>query len=253
MTRVIIAAFALAFAASPLPAAAADPAPAHTMPRTLVFKVEYSEHSEQRTATSGLGNSDFSGHSSTPSSSTDRSQTSAGADGTVKADVVAVTGDGIVIDISESAPGQTRAPARIGVALDGRLVYDPAKADLSPAEVEILQFLNRALVTGHDADGAAWTVSHDVAKTKDSTEYRIVSSEPGPILHIELQRTLSAAVGGHPLDMTESGTVRYDEVKTIPLDAALRARRTTHQTGQVTTVDSTLTFRLLSDSWHPKT
>ena len=59
-------------------------------------------------------------------------------------------------------------------------------------------------------------------------------------------------VAARPLDMTETGTVRYDEIKTIPLEGMLRARRMSHQAGQVTTVDSTLTFRLVSDSWHPK-
>jgi hypothetical protein len=255
MTRVLAAVFAFAFAASPISATAAEPAPApasHALPRSLVFAVQYSERSEHRIATSGLANADGTGTTSTPSSATDRTQDLSGNDGVVKVDVVAVPPDGIVVDIAEGLAGRLGQPVRIGVAMDGKLLYDPARTNLSAAEVAILQLFNRALVTEHDADGATWTAVHDGPGIKDRTEYRIASSEPGPVLHIDVQRTLSAAVAGRPVDLLETGSLRYDEVKTIPLDGSLRGHRTTHQTGQVDTVDSTLTFRLVSDSWHPK-
>jgi hypothetical protein len=257
MRRAVTAALACALAAGPVAAPAADPAAvaspvAHALPRALVFKVAYSERGEQRTAVSGLVNPNSNGTMSTPARGTNSSQASSGSDGTVTVLVVAVPSDGIVVDISESSSARTSAPARIGIALDGKLLYDPAKVDLSLPEVELLALLNRGLVEGHDADGASWTVQHLAAGgVKDSTNYRIVSSEPGPILRVELERTFSGAVGARPFDMTETGTIRYDEVKSVPLEASLRAHRVTHQTGQVTTVDSTLTLRLLSDSWHP--
>jgi hypothetical protein len=255
MTRAFVAACAFAFAATPLSAAAADPAPAaapHTLPRSLVFAVQYSERSERRVATSGLANSNGSGVSSTPTSSTDRTQDQSGSDGTIKVDIVAVPPDGIVVDIAEGRDGRLGSPARIGIEMDGKLLYDPAKTNLSPEEIALLQFFNRGLVENHDADGASWTVVHDGRGIKDRTDFRIVSSEPGPVLHIDLQRTLSAAVAGRPLDLFETGSLRYDEVKTIPLDGSVRGHRTTHQTGQLDTVDSTLSFRLLTDSWHLK-
>ncbi len=258
MTRaLLLAACAWAFAAGPLAAAAAEPAPAsaapaHTLPRSLVFAVQYSERSERRVATSGLSSTNGAGVTSTPSGATDQTQDRTGNDSTIAVDVVAVPADGIVVDIAEGPTGRPGKPARIGIAMDGRLLYDPSRTTLSPAEVSILQFFNRGLVEGHDADGASWTAVHDGPGIKDRTDFHIVSSEPGPVLRIDLQRSLSAAVAGRPLDLFESGSLRYDEVKSIPLDGAVHGHRTTHQTGELDTVDSNLSFRLLSDSWHPK-
>ena len=240
--------------ASPAAAPGASAAPL----RSVTFQIEFSAKTEERVQTSGLQGSDpISGNpmGAAGGGSWHTLVSSGGAaKGTITVDVIAVTGDGLVVDIAETADQRNAPKTRVGISTKGRLVYDVAKATVNEEELLLLQLLNRALVEGHDNDGVTWTDDLSVRGFKDVTTYRILSStavKPGPVLHMELERTI-ATTGGHPFELTASGKFDYNEQRAIPLDVSLRERRTSVvATGRQQQVDATYTFKLVTDSLEP--
>jgi hypothetical protein len=220
----------------------------------VTFQVDYSSRTEQRVQVSGLQAHDANGTPiGAPGGSSTHTLTAdtAAVKGTISVDVIAITGDGLVVDVAENAPGRGAPKTRIGITTKGKLVYDPAKSTLNEEEIMLLQLLNRALVEGHDADGASWTDDLSVRGFKDVTTYRILSStesKPGPVLHMELERSVSSSAG-HPFELTASGKLDYNEQLAIPVNVTLRGRRTsTSPTGEQQQADSQYTYKLVSDT-----
>lgn len=260
MTSAFLARAAVALVAGFLPAAAsAAPPPSASAPlRSVTFQVEFSSKSEERVQTSGLQGSDpFTGRATgAAGGSSWRTLVSSTGDakGTITVDVIAVTADGLVVDVAETATQRNAPKTRIGISTKGRLVYDAAKTTVNEEELLLLQLLNRALVEGHDNDGVTWTDDLSVRGFKDVTTYRILSStdvKPGPVLHMELERSVSASAG-HAFELTTTGKLDYNEQRAIPLDVILRERRTsTVATGRQQQVDATYTYKLVTDSLKP--
>lgn len=257
MMRAFVSTLAVALVAScfPLPAAAAGPAAGAAPVRSMTFDVDVSAKIEARIQTSGLAqNAPGSGQpiGAAGGSSVVRRQTNTTAKGTITVEIVAIVNDGLVVDVAENAQDHTAPKTRIGVTLNGKLLYDPAKAVVNEEEILLLQLLNRALVEGHDADGASWTDDTSVRGFKDVTTYRILSStqaNPGPVLHMEVERSISASTTAHPFDLTETGKLDYNEFRAIPLDATLRTRRTnTNASGQQEQTDTLYTYKLTADT-----
>ena len=244
MTSAFLARAAVALVAGLLPAAAsAAPPPASAPLRSVTFQVEFSSKSEERVQTSGLqGNDPFTGNAI------------GAAGGSSWRTLVSSTGDGLVVDVTETATQRNAPKTRIGISTKGRLVYDAAKATVNEEELLLLQLLNRALVEGHDNDGVTWTDDLSVRGFKDVTTYRILSStnvKPGPVLHMELERSMVGSAG-HPFELTTTGKLDYNEQRAIPLDVILRERRTsTVATGRQQQVDATYTYKLVTDSLKP--
>jgi hypothetical protein len=261
MTPAFVAKAAVALAAYLIPAAVfgapAAPAGAAAGPvRSMTFQIEFTSKTEERAQTSGLmGRDQVTGAmaaASTGGSWHTVVSTSGASKGTITVDVIAITGDGLVVDIAERADQRDAPKVRVGISTKGRLVYDAAKSTVNEEEIMLLQLLNRALVEGHDNDGVTWTDDLSVRGFKDVTTYRIVSStdvKPGPVLHMELERSVSASAG-QPFDMTATGKVDYNEQRAIPLDATVRARRTSVvATGRQQQVDVVYTYKLVADSF----
>jgi hypothetical protein len=257
MTRACKAAVAAALAAGLLPAAAlaAAAGPAAAPLRSMTFSVEFSSKTEERVQTSGLGGSNpISGNpTGAAGGSSWHTLVSTGdnSKGIITVDVIAVTGDGLVVDIAETAQLRNAPKARIGIGTKGALVYDAAKTTLNPEELMLLQLLNRALVEGHDNDGVTWTDDLSSRGFKDVTTYYIRSStavKPGPILHIDIERSVSASAG-RTFELTTTGKFDYNEQRAIPLDVTLRERRTSVVgAGRQQQIDSVYTYKLASDS-----
>ena len=257
MTRTFIGTAVVAAIAGLLPAAAlAAPAASAAAPiRTVTFAVDVSSRSEQRVATSGLGGFDPKTGSAQGAaggaSVRTQSVTSGNAVGTIVVDVIAVTADGLVVDVAENVSGRVVPKARIGITTVGTLLYDPNKVPLTPEAVMLLQLLNRSLVEGHDADGASWTDDTSVRGFKDVTSFRILSSTnvtPGPILHMELERSVASS-GAHPFELLTTGRLDYNEQRAVPLSVTLREHRTSVNVGgQQVQDDSVYTYKLVTDS-----
>jgi hypothetical protein len=255
MARAAIALAAGLFPATALAAPPAPSGPAAAPLRSMTFSVEFSSKTEERVQTSGLGRQDpISGNSiGAAGGSSWRTLVSndGGAKGTISVDVIAITADGLVVDIAEAAEQRNAPKARIGVSTKGALVYDAAKTTLNPEELMLLQLLNRALVEGHDNDGVTWTDDLSARGIKDVTTYHIRSStavKPGPILHVDIERSVSGS-SGHPFELTATGRFDYNEQRAIPLDVTLRERRTsTLATGRQQQIDATYTYKLAADS-----
>jgi hypothetical protein len=254
--RALVLALAVAIVASGIPpAAGAAPAPAAagSPMRSMTFDVDFSARIEQRIQTSGLLQTDPKGKISAPGgASVRRRQSHTEAKTTITVDVVAVTGDGLVVDVTESTQGHASPKTRIGITTQGKLVYDAVKNAISEEEVLLLQLLNRALVDGRDGDGASWTDDLSVTGLKDVSTYRILSATdvtPGPVLHVELERTVSAFSGAHPFDLIENGRFDYNEQRAIPIAVSLHTRRTNPDlNGQQIQTDALYTYKLTSDS-----
>jgi hypothetical protein len=260
MTPAFVAGAAVVLVAGFLPiavvAAPATPPGAAAAPlRSVTFQIEFTSKTEERVQTSGLlGQDSMTGAvtgASTGGSWRTMLSSSGTAKGTITVDVIAVTGDGLVVDIAERADQRDAPKTRIGVSTKGALVYDAAKATVNEEEIMLLQLLNRALVEGHDNDGVMWTDDLSVRGFKDVTTFRILSStdvKPGPVLHMELERNVSASAG-HPFEMTASGKFDYNEQRAIPLDVTLRQRRTSVVgSGRQQQVDAVYTYKLVADS-----
>jgi hypothetical protein len=262
MTPAFSAKAVVAMTAALLPAAAAAAPPAPSVPaaavapfRSLMFQVEFSSRVEERIQISALPmyNQRTGRSMGAPGGSSWRTIAANGAAGTatIAVDVVAVTGDGLVVDVAEISEQRAVPKTRIGITTQGALVYDPAKVVLNEEELLLLQLLNRALVEGHDGDGATWTEDVSAHGFKDVTTYRIVSStdaRPGPVLHMEIERNVSSAVG-QPFELTASGTFDYNEQRAAPLAVTLRERRSSATpTGKQQSVNVLFTYKLLKDS-----
>jgi hypothetical protein len=249
------AAVALAAAVLPLAAVAAPTTPSTAPMRSMTFQVEFSSRTEDRVQVSGLGTTNAISGSAmgAPGGSSWRTQVTNGpiSRGTITIDVIALTTDGLVVDITENAEQRAAPKTRVGISTKGLLVYDTAKAIVNEEELLLLQLLNRALVEGHDNDGVTWTDDLSVRGFKDVTTYRIVSSsdvKPGPVLHMELDRSVASSAA-RPFEATMSGKLDYNEQRAVPLAVSLRERRTTATpTGQQQLVDATYTYKLLADS-----
>ncbi|MDB5070091.1 MAG: hypothetical protein JWM87_1202 [Candidatus Eremiobacteraeota bacterium] len=260
MTPAFVARAAVVLVAGLLPGAvfaapATPPGSAAAPLRSVTFQIEFTSKTEERVQTSGIQGHDSmtGGGAGAAGGGSWRTlpATSGAAKGTITVDVIAVTGDGLVVDIAETADQRNAPKTRIGISTKGRLVYDVAKATVNEEEIMLLQLLNRALVEGHDNDGVTWTDDLSVHGFKDVTTYRILSStdvKPGPVLHMELERSVSASAG-HPFEMTATGKFDYNEQRAIPLDVTLRERRTSVvASGRQQQVDAVYTYKLVADS-----
>ncbi|MDB5070090.1 MAG: hypothetical protein JWM87_1201 [Candidatus Eremiobacteraeota bacterium] len=258
MTRALAASAVVALmagmlSATPLAAAAASPPVAPF--RSMTFQVEFSSRVEERVQVSGLSaRNPRNGKSmGAVGGGSWKSFVANGATGTatITIDVIAVTGDGLVVDVTEVSDQRAVPKTRIGITTQGKLIYDPAKVVLNEEELLLLQLLNRALVEGHDGDGATWTDDLSVHGFKDVTTYRIVSSteaQPGPVLHMELERNVSA-VAGQPFELTATGRIDYNEQRVTPLSATLRERRTSASpTGKQQYVNVLFEYKLVTDT-----
>ena len=233
---------------------AAAPPPAAPF-RSMTFQVEFSSRVEERVQISGLPiiNQRNGRSMGAPGGGSWRSLVANGAVGTatITVDVIAITGDGLVVDVEEVSEKRAVPKTRIGITTQGKLIYDPGKVLLNEEELLLLQLLNRALVEGHDGDGATWTDDLSVQGFKDVTTYRIVSSteaQPGPVLHMEIQRNVSA-VAGQPFELTATGKLDYNEQRVTPLSATLRERRTSATpTGKQQYVNVLFEYKLLTDT-----
>lgn len=261
MTSAFVAKAVVALTAALLPAAAvAGPPPVAAAPaavpfRSMTFQVEFSSRVEERIQTSGLPmiNQRTGRSMGAPGGASWRTLAANGAAGTatIGIDVVAVTGDGLVVDVVEISDKRGVPKTRIGITTQGALVYDPAKIVLNEEELLLLQLLNRALVEGHDGDGATWTADLSAHGLKDVTTYRIVSSseaQPGPVLHMEIERNVSSAAAP-PFELTATGTFDYNEQRAAPLTVTLHERRASSSpTGKQQYVSVLFTYKLLNDT-----
>jgi hypothetical protein len=221
----------------------------------MTFEVDFSSRVHDRVQISGLPlTNQRTGRSmGAPGGASWRNLVAVGATGksTISVDVVAVTGDGLVVDITETGLQRSVPKTRIGITTKGELVYDPNKVLLNEEELLLLQLLNRALVEGHDGDGASWTDDLSAHGFKDVTTYRIVGSTSahlGPVLHMELERNVSSAAG-QPFELNASGSLDYDEHRATPLTVTLRERRkSASATGKEQQVDVLFTYKLVTDT-----
>jgi hypothetical protein len=235
------------------PSAAAPPAAAPF--RSMTFKVEFSSRVEERVQISGLPviNQRNGRSMGAPGGGSWRSLVANGAVGTatIAIDVIAITGDGLVVDVEEVSEKRAVPKTRIGITTQGKLIYDPGKVLLNEEELLLLQLLNRALVEGHDGDGATWTDDLSVQGFKDVTTFRIISSteaQPGPVLHMELERNVSA-VAGQPFELIATGKMDYNEQRVTPLSATVRERRSSATpTGKQQYVNVLFEYKLVTDS-----
>ena len=258
MAKAVVALMAGTLLAAPVTAVAAPSAPAAPAAapfRSMSFQVEFSSRVEERVQISGLPmiNQRNGRSMGAPGGGSWRSLVANGAKGTatIDIDVIAITGDGLVVDVTELSDQRGVPKTRIGITTQGKLIYDSAKVLLNEEELLLLQLLNRALVEGHDGDGATWTDDLSAHGFKDVTTYRIVSSseaQPGPVLHMELERNVSA-VAGQPFELTATGKIDYNEQRVTPLSATLRERRTSATpTGKQQYVNVLFEYKLLSDT-----
>ncbi|MEA2687928.1 MAG: hypothetical protein QOD51_535 [Candidatus Eremiobacteraeota bacterium] len=239
----------------PVAALAADSTAVVTPFRSMTFEVDFSSRVQERIQISGLPmvNQRYNKVQGAVGGSSWRNLVANGATGksTIGVDVIAVTGDGLVVDITETGLQRSVPKTRIGITTRGELVYDPNKVLLNEEELLLLQLLNRALVDGHDGDGASWSDDLSAHGFKDVTTYRIVSStaaQPGPVLHMELERNVSSGAG-QPFELTASGSLDYDEHRATPLVVTLRERRkSASATGKEQQVDVLFTYKLVTDT-----
>ncbi|HEV3085913.1 MAG TPA: hypothetical protein VGX96_01715 [Candidatus Elarobacter sp.] len=254
MIRALVSSVVIAVVAAAAGPALAAPAPVSL--RSMTFQFEISSRTEQRVQTSGLTQTDSMSGSpigaAGGASVVTQQSGSVAAKGTIAVEVVAITADGLVVDITETADGRGAPKTRIGITTKGKLIYDASKAVVNEEEILLLQLLNRSLVEGHDADGVSWTDDVSERGFKDVTTYHVVSSEettPGPLLHIELERSVSASAGAYPFDLTENGKLDYNEQRAVPLGVTLRERRTGRNAGgQQIRTEATYTYKLAADT-----
>jgi hypothetical protein len=140
------------------------------------------------------------------------------ARGTIAVEVIAATGDGgLVADVSESAPGRTRAKVRFAVSLDGTVAYDPKRAeDVTEEETSLARWLARGFYADHPREaGAGWTVDQSGNGLVTSEHYRVLSAADQRV-------TLTYALeqksdGPASFAATRAGSLVYDTGFVVPI------------------------------------
>jgi hypothetical protein len=140
------------------------------------------------------------------------------ARGTIAVDVVAATADGgLVADVSENAPGRTRAKVRFAVSPDGTIAYDPKRADeVTEEEISLARWLARGFYADHPREaGAGWTVDQSGNGLVTSEHYRVLSAADQRV-------TLTYALeqksdGPASFAATRAGSLVYDTGFVVPV------------------------------------
>lgn len=210
-------------------AAPATPAPL----RTLVYAMTVDSKTTHEEDTSGL-------RRTTPLNVSD--------DGTLTIAVVAATRDGgLVVDASYDGKATVQAPIRVGIAADGRLLYDP-KLPLAIAAQRLLPYLARGFVANRDVSpGGAWAIALP-APARGSIAYT-VSAYAGSVATIAIVATIQVP-GNLGYSETERGTLVYDTERLCPKRYELETRAF-HSSSpeQVVSTRALITATLRSDTF----
>ena len=141
--------------------------------------------------------------------------------GTITVEVMNATDDsGLVADVSENAVERVRPKVRVGITVDGSLLYDPSHApDLSEEEIAVMHWLARGFYGDHPREvGTAWTVDQSSNGRTDVERYRVVARDAERVtLEYGLQEQLER-VGGYA--GSREGSLVYDTALSVPLEAS---------------------------------
>jgi hypothetical protein len=172
--------------------------------------------------------------------------------GTIAVDVIAATGDGgLVADISETAPGRTRAKVRLAVSHDGSVVADPKFVnDVTEEEVSLARWLARGFYSDHPREaGTLWTVDQSGNGVVAAEHYRVLSAANQRVtLAYALEQSDSAA----SFALTRQGSLVYDTGFIVPISATYEAQARRQLFEAVDETHTSVVLKLTADSFAKK-
>lgn len=234
--------------------------------RTLVYDVAVTIGNTRRSERTGTGAagappetgarhrpSGGSG-SARPAGSRDASSASVDAQGSIRADVMAVTQDaGLVVDLTETASGRNRAKVRLAITADGNVTYDPRFAtEVSGEELALARWLARGFYGERPTDpGTAWTVDQSGNGVNAAEHYRVVATD-SPRVTLNYTREEEKSIGADAYGETRQGSVLYDRFMVAPIRATYQGQARRDFIGAFDTTLTSVTLTLRTDSFAKK-
>jgi hypothetical protein len=173
--------------------------------------------------------------------------------GSITVDVVRATDDsGLIVDVAENATDRVRPKVRLGIAVDGSLLFDPATRDnVTEEELALVRWLARGFYGDRPTDpGTAWTVDQSSNGHTDLEHYRVVERDEH---RVTLEYTLDEKVTGVTgFEATRAGSLVYDTTLVVPVKATFQTDTRRQVAGSYDTVRTTVALTLLTDSFAPR-
>ena len=173
--------------------------------------------------------------------------------GTIQVAVVEATTDaGLVLDVSENATQRVRPVARIAVASDGSMFFDPKVAEnLTEEEVALVRWMARGFYGEHPTDpGTGWVVDTSTDGRTDIERYRVLSKEANRVtLDYELEEKAAGVTG---YEASRAGSLVYDRTLLVPVNATFRSESRRDANGAYVHTSTSIVLTLIADSFAPK-
>ena len=173
--------------------------------------------------------------------------------GSITIDVVKATEDaGLIVDVAENASDRIRPKVRLGVAVDGGLLVDPAtRENVTEEEIALVRWLARGFYGDRPTDpGTAWTIDQSSTGHVDLEHYRVVEHDAhtrDARLHARRESRRRERLRG---DAGRLAGVRPTLI--VPLKATFQTDTRRQVGSSYDTVRTTVALTLLSDSFAPR-
>ena len=235
--------------------------------RTLVYDVAVSIGNTRRSERAGSGNAGAAPENTSrrrataaarveprPGGSRDSSSASVSAQGSIQADIMAVTADsGLVVDLTEMASGRNRAKVRLAITSDGAVTYDPRSSEeVSGEELALARWLARGFYGEHPTDpGTSWTIDQSGNGVNAAEHYRVVGTEAHRIT-LNYSREEEKSIGADAYGETRQGSLLYDRFMVVPIRATYQGQARRDFFGAFDTTLTSVTLTLRTDSFAKK-
>lgn len=248
----LVAALALAMNAQAMAIETTTKAPI----RHVVYTFTVGIQSSKTVRDSGIGTSPQPHISSVGGSSSGVAEVkgSVSDEGTIVVDIVAESADGgLVVKVSEQARnGRTAEPALCAIYSWNLSAICNSEAKIYDEEGAIVRLVGRNFIaSGMDAVSSHWLVPGTMTNGSESNAFTVMSNHDG-VLNITEDR-ITKVGGPDSYDATTSGTIRYNNVLTLPVGLhELAIRRNGSDGSGQTTIHTYIDLTLASDSMGAK-